>query len=1063
MQSGRRVRRAVVAMGLVIALPVFGQLPVSAATSPTVKPSARPAASSHVARFHVLTHRPSAVSGARTLKRAGSFGLTVRRGSAAARYAVLGSRSHVRTALGSSAAAPKWRATIPASATLPPDALTQFPGISQAQTISQGSIAPPDTNMAAGPTVVLETVNSTLYAFDRSGSVLASIDLNIFMNVTPGYSITDPRVIYDPGSQRFWLTTSEAPNSGCPAAVPVLIAVSASSNPLPFTSWLVYALPFAFSGAFIGDQPGLGISTNTLAVTFGEFGCSNTFIGSDVHILQKTDYEHNSGKVSDVYFADPQFAPQPVQSLGSITTQYVVDNQSDCGPTACTNPAIAVDAFQGTPEPIGNVTVVETRPAMTPTAVSNTTPYYLPGAEQMGTTRALLTDDDRFQNAVWENGKLWTAGGTQCTPAGDTTTRACLDYVGVTASSTGTVNLTVTQLNNVGINGRYLFYPAVSVDASGNVVTVFDESSSTAFPSIVDAAIPAGTSTLSSFQTLHSSSTFYDPGAINPNACQVVGTIVECRWGDYSGAAQDPLNPKDVWVVSESEDQTTTANCTANDCWNSDISLVTLAAPIITSLSPPVGPVAGGQTVTVNGFDFGLDTTATFGGSPITITPGSLTPSSFAFVTAPSGAAGGTDQVQATDALGATVPNAASLYTYVGLANYVPLAPFRVLDTRPAALGPGAVMTLQVTGVGITPVPSTATAVVVNVTEINDSTASLLTVYPYLTSRPNASNLNFLAHTVIANLVTVILGSGGKINIYNALGSVNVAVDVEGYFTPPPAPDPTGLFHPVPPVRVCDTRPQSPTPICSAHGALGPQALMVVNFATTGGLPGDGTAEAVVVNLTGVAASAATYLSLFPTKSDGTCHPTGTSNINLVPGAVQANRVMVALGPSTTGGPNDALCVYNPAGTINVLIDANGWYGSSSAIASGYQYQAVAPTRICDTRLGSTPCTQGAIGAGVSRLTPVAGAMGIPAAGSATTVVAVIANLTAVVPTAATYLTLYPANLTTRPQASDLNVNAGVTLPNLVVVQLDTITGKVYLYNGAGSVNAIIDIEGWFQ
>src|SRR6202049_1264990 len=201
------------------------------------------------------------------------------------------------------------------------------------------------------------------------------------MNGTAGYYITDPRVIYDSGSQRFCLTTSESPHSGCPAAAPVLIAVSASLNPLPFTSWLVYAFPFAFSGAFIGDQPGLGISTNTLAVTFGEFGCSNNFIGSDVHILQKTDYEHNSGNSSDVYFTDPQFAPQPVQSLGSITTQYVVDNQSDCGPTACTNPAIAVDAFQGTPEPIGNVTVCETRPAMTAPAVSNTTPYYLPGAD----------------------------------------------------------------------------------------------------------------------------------------------------------------------------------------------------------------------------------------------------------------------------------------------------------------------------------------------------------------------------------------------------------------------------------------------------------------------------------------------------------------------------------------------------------------------------------------------------------------------------------------------------------------------------------------------------------
>ena len=43
----------------------------------------------------------------------------------------------------------------------------------------------------------------------------------------------------------------------------------------------------------------------------------------------------------------------------------------------------------------------------------------------------------------------------------------------------------------------------------------------------------------------------------------------------------------------------------------------------------------------------------------------------------------------------------------------------------------------------------------------------------------------------------------------------------------------------------------------------------------------------------------------------------------------------------------------------------------------------------------------------------------------------------------------------------------GATLPNLVVVQLDTSgdthNGDLYLFNSVGSVNAIIDIEGWFQ
>ncbi|MFZ0180631.1 MAG: GH25 family lysozyme [Candidatus Dormiibacterota bacterium] len=492
-----------------------------------------------------------------------------------------------------------------------------------------------------------------------------------------------------------------------------------------------------------------------------------------------------------------------------------------------------------------------------------------------------------------------------------------------------------------------------------------------------------------------------------------------------------------------------------------------LRPPSMTALTPSLGPVAGGQTVTVRGLDFGIDTTATFGGSPITISNLSLT--SFTFVTPPSGLAGGTHQVQATDAFGTT---AALTYTYIGLANYSPVTPFRLLDTRTTGgpLGPGAIRPLQVTGVGASPLPSSATAAVVNVTEVSGSASSLLTVYPYGTSRPNASNLNFAAHTVIANLVTVTLGANagqGWINIYNALGSVNVVVDVEGYFSLQSATHVQGLFHPITPVRVCDTRTS-----CEGRSAIGPGKSIVVTAATAGGIPSDGTAEAAVVNLTGVAGSASTYLSLFPTDINGHCNPTGTSTINLLPGVVAANRVMVKLGPTSTGGPDNALCVYNAVGSINVIVDSNGWYGSATATASptGYQYQALSPTRICDTRFTSTSCSTGALGTGTpfQRLITVAGQAGVPAFISGTKVVAIIANLTGVAPTAATYLALYPANFSSPTGISDLNPGAGAVVPNLAVVEVDTLPsdahdGDVWLYNGAGSVNAILDLEGWFQ
>ncbi len=405
------------------------------------------------------------------------------------------------------------------------------------------------------------------------------------------------------------------------------------------------------------------------------------------------------------------------------------------------------------------------------------------------------------------------------------------------------------------------------------------------------------------------------------------------------------------------------------------------------------------------------------------------------------------------------------------LSDYTPLPPFRILNTRgtpPTPLGPNSTRVVQVTGVagnGTTPVPSTAVAVVINVTEVLGTANSLLTVYPTGTPQPRASNLNFNAGTVTPNLVTVTLSSAGQVTIYNSVGSVNVIVDVEGYFAPPTVVTTAGEFHPILPSRVCDTRPTSKTPACEAHGAVVAGSPMLVTV--TGAIPSDGTAAAAVLNLTAVAGTANTFVTVFPTSTSGTCTQAPTaSTINVVAGAIEANRVFVKLGPGPSG-PNTAVCVLNSVGNINVVLDANGWFGTASATA-GFQYQAIVPSRICDTRFPPIGCAEGAIGVGpaVARLVHVAGEGGIPSTSSGTVVQAVIANMTAVSPSANTYLVAYAAGAAT-PSASDLNLNAGATLPNLIVVQVSTTAGAndgaIDVLNAAGSVNAIIDIEGWFQ
>ncbi|MFE5720294.1 peptidoglycan recognition protein family protein [Streptomyces erythrochromogenes] len=115
------------------------------------------------------------------------------------------------------------------------------------------------------------------------------------------------------------------------------------------------------------------------------------------------------------------------------------------------------------------------------------------------------------------------------------------------------------------------------------------------------------------------------------------------------------------------------------------------------------------------------------------------------------------------------------------------LGPKRLMDTRSglgvakAPVGAGGVVTLTVAGVEGVPAEG-VTAVVLNVTATNPSTAGHVSVYPHGTIRTSASNLNFTAGQTIPNLVIVPVVDG-KVSFYNNAGTVDLIADITGYFS----------------------------------------------------------------------------------------------------------------------------------------------------------------------------------------------------------------------------------------------------------------------------------------
>ena len=139
--------------------------------------------------------------------------------------------------------------------------------------------------------------------------------------------------------------------------------------------------------------------------------------------------------------------------------------------------------------------------------------------------------------------------------------------------------------------------------------------------------------------------------------------------------------------------------------------------------------------------------------------------------------------------------------------------------------------------------------------------------------------------------------------------------------------------------------------------------------------------------------------------------------------------------------------------------------GPSTAVrradAAATGFTGLTPARLLDTRPGAatidgTQQGTGTFGPAESRDLPILGRGGIPTTG----VAAIAINITAITPTADSFITIHPTG-TTRPNASNLNLAPGRTLPNMAIVPLGT-DGKITIYNDTGNTHLAIDILGWF-
>lgn len=327
-------------------------------------------------------------------------------------------------------------------------------------------------------------------------------------------------------------------------------------------------------------------------------------------------------------------------------------------------------------------------------------------------------------------------------------------------------------------------------------------------------------------------------------------------------------------------------------------------------------------------------------------------------------------------------------------------------------------------------VPANATGVAVWL-DVTSPTAGFVTIFPCAAPQPLSSQGNWAANDPTTILVAGVPTSGNKLCLFVS-DNATVDISLDGYYAPGASPTATSPpqvryllqrgpgFVGVPPTRLFDTR-DGGSPIAGGQ---------VLRFDLSSAVPIDTTA--VVMNVTVTNPAAPGFLSVYP--CDGPQPP--VSNLNYVAGQTVPNLVTVDVGSTLE------VCFFSLM-TTHVIADLAGFY----RLDGGDGFTPAPPVRLFDTRNSAK------LGAG--RIFDFD--LSTFVAADATTAVF---NLTATDVAGPGFVTAFPCGQTP-PLASNLNLAAGQTVPNLVTVRMAD--NKHVCFFTTAATNLLADLAGWYS
>ncbi len=349
---------------------------------------------------------------------------------------------------------------------------------------------PADPLGAAGPRGLLHVNNDRIRYSDKAGIPypgFGGFDLrDFFTPPTPPNILNDPRTVYDPQSQRFFITCSDFAASGTPG--PTLhaylsIAVSTNSHPTSPSDWIKYRFEVTRAvglDRFAPDYPQIGVDEYGLHVTGNYFRLpldGSTFM-SGVGIITFPKAQLLAGgpvtPLTTFISQSDAFTLQPVSLFWSATgpanVSYFVDVPR------FTTSGIRLWALA---DPLGarvlSSAIIASRPH------GNSTDLLAP----QGNTGVRIRSWSGAAQAMaqWRAGDIWFAATGDTTDAGGIRARAHWYHVATNAFPTASPSLLESGVFDAG-PGQWTFLPALGLTPHGDVGIVFQHSSSTTSPAM---------------------------------------------------------------------------------------------------------------------------------------------------------------------------------------------------------------------------------------------------------------------------------------------------------------------------------------------------------------------------------------------------------------------------------------------------------------------------------------------------------------------------------------------------------------------------------------------------